>query len=571
MRTHTCGELKENNSGENVILQGWIETLRDHGKMLFISLRDRYGVTQAVAEDTELVEEARRLGSEYLIEIEGTVRKRPSGMRNPSLKTGGIEVVASRIKLLSPCGVPPFVIRDPVTAKDELRMKYRYLDLRRPSMQKKLQTRSKLINIVRSYLLERNFLEIETPYLTRTTTEGARNFVVPSRNFKGKFYSLAQSPQIYKQLLMIAGVDRYFQFARCFRDEDQRADRQPEHTQIDFEMSFVDEGDVMELVEGMIQAVFKNILRLKIKVPSERFTYKNAMEKYGTDKPDTRFGMHISDVTEIAKKSEFRIFKEAGFVKAIAVPLLTRKKIDELSEFTLKYYKSRISYLSFNKRVSGNIAKFFPLELTGELKSALSISGEITVFFCAGDWKRSLETLGAIRNKILEGETPKEKYKLLWVTDFPLFEWNEETDSWVPCHHIFTMPKTNDFKDPSTVIGKQYDLVLNGVELGSGSIRIHDRDLQERMMEIGGMSKEKRDKEFRFFLSALTYGAPPHGGIAIGLDRLLMILTGEDSIQEVIPFPKTLTGAGLMEGVPSEIDNKTLKELGIKIISTGNQ
>lgn len=565
MRTHTCGELREKNSGENVTLQGWIDAIRDHGKMVFISLRDRYGLTQVVLANTELIEKASEFGGEYVVQVEGMVRERPSGMRNLSLDTGGIEVVASQMKLLSPSDVPPFVIKDPITAKDELRMKYRYLDLRRPSMQKKLLMRSQLINTVRTYLSERNFLEIETPYLTLTTTEGARNFVVPSRNFNGKFYSLAQSPQIYKQLLMIAGVDRYFQFARCFRDEDQRADRQPEHTQIDLEASFVDEDDIMNLVEGMISAVFENILGIKIRAPFERLTYRNAMEKYGSDKPDARFDVYISNVTEIAKKSEFRIFKEAKFIKAITVPPLTRKSIDELSEFAFKYYDSKISYLSFRETLSGNVAKFFSPELSGELKSALSISGEKTVLFCAGDWKRSLETLGAVRNKILAGETPKEQYKLLWVTDFPLFEWDGETGGWMPCHHIFTMPKTDDFVDPSKVTGKQYDLVLNGTELGSGSIRIHDRVLQEKMMEIGGMSKEKRDREFGFFLSALTYGAPPHGGIAIGLDRLLMILSGENSIQEVIPFPKTLTGTGLMENVPSEIEDEKLKELGISI------
>ncbi|PIP11908.1 MAG: aspartate--tRNA ligase [bacterium (Candidatus Stahlbacteria) CG08_land_8_20_14_0_20_40_26] len=571
MRTHTCGELRAKNSGENVTLQGWIDAIRDHGKMVFISLRDRYGVTQVVLADAELIEKGKKLGGEYVVEVEGMVRERPSDMRNPSLETGKIEVVASRIKLISSSSVPPFVIKDPATAKDELRMKYRYLDLRRPSMQKNLIMRSKLINTVRAYLLKKNFLEIETPCLTRTTTEGARNFVVPSRNFKGKFYSLAQSPQIYKQLLMIAGVDRYFQFAKCFRDEDQRADRQPEHTQIDLEMSFVDEEEVMELVEGMIQTIFENILGLKVKVPFERLTYRNAMEQYGTDKPETRFDVYISDITKIAKKSEFRIFKEVKFVRALTVPLLTRKRTDEFSEFALKYYNSRISYLSFKETISGNIAKFFSSKLTGELKSALSIRGEETVLFCAGDWKRSLETLGAIRNKVLEGKTPREKYKLLWVTDFPLFEWDNKIGSWAPCHHIFTMPKTDNFKDPSKVAGKQYDLVLNGIELGSGSIRIHDRDLQERMMEIGGMNRAKRDREFGFFLSALTYGTPPHGGIAIGLDRLLMILAGKGSIQEVIPFPKTLTGAGLMEDVPSEIENEKLKELGIKITSTGNQ
>jgi len=571
MRTHTCGELRAKNSGENVTLQGWIDAIRDHGKMVFISLRDRYGVTQVVLADAELIEKGKKLGGEYVVEVEGMVRERPSDMRNPSLGTGKIEVVASRIKLISSSSVPPFVIKDSATAKDELRMKYRYLDLRRPSMQKNLIMRSKVINTVRAYLLKRNFLEIETPCLTRTTTEGARNFVVPSRNFKGKFYSLAQSPQIYKQLLIIAGVDRYFQFAKCFRDEDQRADRQPEHTQIDLEMSFVDEEEVMELVEGMIQTIFENILGLKVKVPFQRLRYRNAMEQYGTDKPDTRSDVYISDITKIAKKSEFRIFKEVKFVRALTVSLLTRKRIDEFSEFALKYYNSRISYLSFKETISGNIAKFFSSKLTGELKSALSIRGEGTVLFCAGDWKRSLETLGAIRNKVLEGKTPEEKYKLLWVTDFPLFEWDNKTGSWAPCHHIFTMPKTDDFKDPSTIAGKQYDLVLNGIELGSGSIRIHDRDLQERMMEIGGMDKAKRDREFGFFLSALTYGTPPHGGIAIGLDRLLMILAGKDSIQEVIPFPKTLTGAGLMEDVPSEIENEKLKELGIRITSTGNQ
>ncbi len=571
MRTHTCGELRNKDYKKSVLLQGWIDAIRDHGKMLFISLRDRYGITQVVVDDEKLIENVKGLGVEYVVEIKGTVRERPSGMKNQDIETGGIEVVASRIKLLSSSKVPPFVIKDPVMAKDELRLKYRFLDLRRPSMQRKLVMRSKVINTIRNYLSENNFIEVETPCLTRTTTEGARNFLVPSRNFPGKFYSLAQSPQIYKQLLMIAGIDRYFQFARCFRDEDQRADRQPEHTQIDLEMSFADDKDVMGIVERMIQSVFKDVLGIRIKKPFERITYKNALEKYGSDKPDTRFEMFITDITEIAKRSDFRIFKEAKFVKALTLPLLSRKMIDELSDFADKYYGTKISYISFKEPLSGNIAQFFPKELIDELKSTLPIDTEKTVVFCAGNWKRTLETLGAIRNRINIENTTKDEYKLLWVTDFPLFEYDDESDTWLPCHHIFTMPNTDNFKDPSKIIGKQYDLVLNGVELGSGSIRIHKRDLQEKMMEIGNISKDKRSREYEFLLSALEYGAPPHGGIAIGLDRLLMILLNEESIQEVIPFPKTTTGFGLMENVPSEIDEEKLRELGIGIKSPVNR
>lgn len=571
MRTHTCGELRNKDYKKSVLLQGWIDAIRDHGKMLFISLRDRYGITQVVVDDEKLIENVKGLGAEYVVEIKGTVRERPSGMKNQDIETGGIEVVASRIKLLSSSKVPPFVIKDPVMAKDELRLKYRFLDLRRPSMQRKLVMRSKVINTIRNYLSENNFIEVETPCLTRTTTEGARNFLVPSRNFPGKFYSLAQSPQIYKQLLMIAGIDRYFQFARCFRDEDQRADRQPEHTQIDLEMSFADDKDVMGIVERMIQSVFKDVLGIRIKKPFERITYKNALEKYGSDKPDTRFEMFITDITEIAKRSDFRIFKEAKFIKALTLPLLSRKMIDELSDFADKYYGTKISYISFKEPLSGNIAKFFPKELIDELKSTLPIDTEKTVVFCAGNWKRTLETLGAIRNRINIENTTKDEYKLLWVTDFPLFEYDDESDTWLPCHHIFTMPNTDNFKDPSKIIGKQYDLVLNGVELGSGSIRIHRRDLQEKMMEIGNISKDKRSREYEFLLSALEYGAPPHGGIAIGLDRLLMILLNEESIQEVIPFPKTTTGFGLMENVPSEIDEEKLRELGIGIKSPVNR
>ncbi len=567
MRTHTCGELKVKNSGEGIILQGWIDAIRDHGKMVFVSLRDRYGTTQVVIDDPQLMQETKNFGNEYVVEVRGTVRERPSGMKNPDIETGGIEVVASSVNVLSSSLVPPFVVKDPVMAKDELRMKYRYLDLRRPSMQKKLKMRSVLMNTIRRYLVEKDFLEIETPYLTRTTTEGARNFIVPSRNFKGKFYSLAQSPQIYKQLLMIAGVDRYFQFARCFRDEDQRSDRQPEHTQIDFEMSFADESDVMGVVEGMMQTVFRESVDVNIDVPFDRITYRDAMERYGSDKPDTRFDIPISDVTDLSRKSDFRPFKEAECIKAIVFPLLSRKKIEELADFAEKYYESKISYLSFKESPSGNIAKFISSEIADELKALLTIDRESTVFFCAGEWKKTLLTLGGIRCKMLEAEKTEEKYKLLWVTDFPLFEWDNELKDWAPCHHIFTMPKTGDLSDPSRITGRQYDLVLNGVELGSGSIRIHDRALQEKVMEIGGINKEKREKEFGFFLSALSYGTPPHGGIALGLDRLLMILSGENSIQEVIPFPKTLTGAGIMEGVPSEVNDGKLKELGIKLYS----
>lgn len=563
MRSHTCGELRERDSNKSVLLQGWIDAIRDHGKMLFISLRDRYGITQVVVNDEGLMEKVRSLGAEYVVEVEGTVRERPEEMKNPNIQTGDIEVVASRINLLSPCKVPPFVIKDPVLAKDELRMKHRYLDLRRPSMQRKLVLRSKLINSARSYLLGKDFIEVETPCLTRTTTEGARNFLVPSRNFPGTFYSLAQSPQIYKQLLMVAGIDRYFQFAKCFRDEDQRADRQPEHTQIDLEMSFVDENDVMELVEGLICSIFKDVIGIKLKTPFDRIAYKEAMEKYGTDKPDKRFDMFISDITDIAKRSDFRIFKSTNFIKALGLPLLSRKRIDEISDFAEKYYGTKISYISFKDPISGNVARFFSKGLIDELKSALTIEDEGTVIICAGNWKRSLETLGAIRNQFGE-ESVKDGFKILWVTDFPLFEYDEETSQWLPSHHIFTMPKTEDFEDPSKVIGKQYDLVLNGIELGSGSIRIHRRELQERMMEIGGIGKERRKNEYEFLLSALEYGAPPHGGIAIGLDRLLMILLGDSSIQEVIPFPKTTSGFGLMEEVPSTIKDEKLRELKIR-------
>ena len=588
-RTHTCGELRKTDFGKQVVLMGWVHRIRDHGGMIFMDLRDRYGMTQIVLNpgrgDRPV---APTLGLEYIVEVQGVVQARPEGMKNPNLSTGEIEVVATHIEILNPSEIPPFVIEENVKASEDTRLRYRFIDLRRPVMKENIILRHRVIQAIRSYLNQRNFLEIETPILTRSTPEGARDYLVPSRIYPGKFYCLAQSPQIYKQLLMISGFDRYYQIARCFRDEDQRADRQPEHTQIDIEMSFVDEEDVLELAEGMFQHVFRESKGIELKIPFPRLTYEEAVNCFGTDKPDLRFGMDIVDVTDIGKDTEFKIFRETpGCVRTIRVEgggVLSRKEIEEVESLAQKMGAKGLAWMKEEEgSLSGPLAKFFPDPLFQKLQTQYQVhQSPITshqsrssslYLFVADDPKIASQVLGKLRVELakrlnLIPESESGVYKFCWVTHFPLFEWNEEEKRWNASHHIFSMPRNPEFleKNPGKVTGKVYDIVCNGEELASGSIRIHQKELQERVMKVIGLPKEEANRRFGYLLEAFQYGAPPHGGIAPGIDRIIALLAGTSTIRDVIPFPKTSTAQALLEGAPSEVDEKQLKELKIKVV-----
>jgi aspartyl-tRNA synthetase len=567
-RTHNCGQLRKADAGTTVKLTGWVDSVRQHGKVAFLNLRDRYGITQVVAKDEKLLSSMKDVGHEYIIAITGNVIARPEGMTNPDIPTGEIDVEATQIDVVSHSNVPPFVITDDVTAKDELRLKYRYLDLRRPPMQDAIVFKSRLYQAIRTYLHDRDFIDIETPILGRSTPEGARDFLVPSRLHPGEFYSLVQSPQVYKQLLIIAGFDKYYQLARCLRDEDQRKDRQLEFTQLDIELAFVEEEDVLQLTENLMQHVFSEVMDMSIETPFKRMPYKNAIDDYGTDKPDTRYEFKLINVTDVARKSDFRVFKEKEQVKCIVLPkALSRREIDELATVA-KGYGMQLSWLKFtDEGFSGPICKFFTPELLKEFEPFVGTFPAATLLFAAGDKRASL-ALGGVRTAFIASHVPpQEGYNFVWVTDIPMFERDEATNKVVAAHHPFVMPQDPKQleNDPEDVIGRFYDLVLNGVELGSGSIRVHIRELQEKIMEIVGFTKEQRTRDFGCLLEALDYGPPPHGGIALGLDRLAITMLNKSSIQDVIAFPKTLTGLGLLEGIPSPVEEKQLKEAHIKI------
>ncbi len=564
-RTHTCGELRKSHIGKRVTLLGWISSLRDHGGIFFINLRDRYGVTQVVVDKRELIDRVKRWRSEFIIEVTGEVRERPPDAINPNMATGEIEVLADDVHLVAEAKVPPFVIADDVKVRPELRLRYRYLDLRRPAVQRNIILRATVVREIRRYLDEHGFIEIETPILAKSTPEGARDFLVPSRNFPGKFYALAQSPQLYKQLLMVAGFDRYYQLAKCLRDEDPRKDRQPEFTQVDLEMSFVTEDDVFELVEGLMSHLWKTVLGVELASPFVRMTYREAMERFGTDKPDMRFGYELRDVTPIAKASDFRIFKQADKVVALLwQDELSRKEIEELETIAKEVGVGGLAFMRVKEgTIAGGVSKYFSEELQRGLLKLLDVRGDGTILMTAGDWKPTLEAMGAIRSKLIERLDPPNEYKFVWVTDFPIVE---KTDTgYEPVHHIFSMPKRLDFEHPENMVGHVYDLVLNGVELGSGSIRAHKREIQEKLLEIIGLTKQQMEERFGFLLEALEYGAPPHGGIALGLERLVGEMVGDRHIPNFIAFPKTTTGLGLMEGIPSEVTPEQLQELHIKI------
>lgn len=589
-RTVTCGALRAADAGTTVILNGWVHRKRDHGGISFINLRDRYGLTQVVVDSdapADLAELAADLRMEFCIAVEGTVRLRPDSMKNPDMPTGEVEVVAKTVKILSRSEVPPFVIDEKTNASEELRLKYRYLDLRSDTMQRHLALRSRVAYAVREFLVKRDFLEIETPTFIKSTPEGARDYLVPSRLYPGKFYALPQSPQLYKQILMVSGFDRYFQIARCYRDEDARGDRQPEFTQIDLEMSFVSRDDVLSLIEGMMGHVFRETMKIELPATFTRLSWEDAMNRYGTDKPDLRFDLEMQDGAALADKGTFQAFKDAlaagGAIKALVVPgaaaTTSRKNIDEL-EGAAKIFKARgLGWMKVAEgeggkpALEGGISKFFEGKADEVCSELGAKPGDLLLFVADAKHRVACTALGAVRSKlgkdlnlIKEGT-----FAFAWIIDFPLFEWNEEEEKWDAAHHMFSWPQEQYHEtlesDPGSVKGDLYDLVLNGYELASGSIRIHDPELQKRIFRIVGFSEEEAAEKFGFLTEAFKYGAPPHGGIAPGLDRLVMLMAGETSIKEVIAFPKNSFAQSLMDDCPSEVDSKQLVDLHINIVN----
>ena len=577
-RTHYCGEVE--GIGNTVVVGGYVQKIRDMGTLIFIDLRDRTGIVQ-LAFDTETARDvfskASECHSEYVLLAKGVVRERES--KNTAIKTGNIEIFVDDLRILAKAQTPPFEITDETNVNEELRLKYRYLDLRRKPLQDNIIMRSKIAKVARDYFADNGFIEIETPMMMKSTPEGARDYLVPSRIHHGKFYALPQSPQIYKQLLMIAGYDRYIQLARCFRDEDLRADRQPEFTQIDMEMSFVEVEDILEIVEGLITTLFKEVLGKEITVPLPRLTYREAMERYGSDKPDTRFGMEIQNISDLVKDSEFGVFTSAieagGSVRAIvaknAVETYTRKEIDRLTEFVRGIGAKGLAYVRWvEDEPNCSFSKFMK---EGELEAILSTLGAEKgdlVLIVADKDRVTLPTLGALRLKVAKQlDIIPEGFNFLWITEFPFFEYNDETDSWDAMHHPFTMPMDECIQyldsDPEKVIAKAYDLVLNGTELSSGSIRITDYELQQKMFEALGLTEEEIEAKFGFLVEAYKYGAAPHGGCGIGLDRLAMIMCGADSLKDVTAFPKVQNASELMSNAPGLVDEKQLEELAIAI------
>ena len=583
-RTHTCGELRESDIGQQVVLNGWVDTRRDLGGLIFIDLRDRYGITQIVFEPS-LSEEAHNLAkdlrSEFVISVEGTVRKRPPETDNAALPTGHIDVMVKKLVILNEAKTTPFPIRDKIDTSEDIRLKYRYLDLRRPSVQKNLLLRHKMYQIVRKYFDENNFVEIETPVLMKSTPEGARDYLVPSRIHKGKFYALPQSPQTYKQLLMVSGFDRYFQIVKCYRDEDLRADRQPEFTQIDVEMSFVDQEDVFQTVEGLMKLLYKEIWNLELQLPLPRFTFDEAMEKYGSDKPDLRFNIELTTLNKVFANTTFKVFKDQIDSGGITTGLLanecgdyTRNQLDVLTDFVKKLGAGGLIWMRVKEggELEAPIAKFLTEEEKKNLITGINAKPGDLIFILTGRRIKTLNIMGQLRLEmarrldLIKTDSPP---KLLWVTDFPLFKWDEETKRFYAMHHPFTSPRSEDVKlmdsHPEKVKARAYDLVLNGNEIAGGSIRIHNASLQAKMFKALGIGHEEAERKFGFLMKAFKFGAPPHGGIAFGFDRMVMIFTGESSIREVIAFPKTASAISLMDDSPSNVSEEQLRELHIKI------
>jgi len=582
-RSHTCGELRTKDIGKKITLNGWVDIRRDLGGVIFIDLRDRYGKIQVVfnpKHQSEAHNKAKELRNEFVISVTGVVEHRPHGTENPEIATGGIDVLAEELTILNKAETPPFPIEDELETSEDLRLKYRYLDLRRHSLQENLLVRSRMYQVTHRYFDEQRFVEIETPVLMKSTPEGARDYLVPSRVHRGKFFALPQSPQTYKQILMVSGFDRYVQIVKCFRDEDLRADRQPEFTQIDVEMSFVDEEDVYVLAEGLMVRFFKEIHNADIPTPFPRLTYKTAMEKYGSDKPDTRFGLEFTNINKLVETSGFKVFadvvKMGGVVAGFVVPgaaSMTRNQMDMLVEFTKKLGAGGLVYFKWTESgIETAVEKFLGKDSVEKIALAMGAKKGDLVLLVSDQWSKAYSILGDLRLEmarrlnLIDGT----KQNMLWVTEFPLFEFSEEEKRFVAVHHPFTSPQVDDIplmeSDPGRVRARAYDLVLNGNEIAGGSIRIHDSQLQQQVFKLLGIDKEEAYKKFGFLLNAFKYGAPPHGGIAFGFDRLVMLLTGMKSIRDVIAFPKTASAVSLMDEAPSEVDDRQLKELHIRIV-----
>ena len=588
-RSHRCAEVTKADIGSTVTLMGWVQKSRNKGGIVFVDLRDRSGIIQVIFEngeiDQEVFEKAGKLRSEFVIAVVGRVEAR-SGAVNANLATGEIEIRARELRILSEAKTPPFPIEEDSKTREEVRLKYRYLDLRRPDLQRNMILRSRVSTLVRQFLAEEGFLEIETPTLIKSTPEGARDYLVPSRVHPGSFYALPQSPQIFKQLLMCSGYDRYFQLARCYRDEDLRADRQPEFTQIDMELSFVDVDDVIDVNERMLAFLFKEVLNVEVPLPIQRMTWQEAMDRFGSDNPDIRFGMELTDVSEVVKDCDFAVFKGAlengGSVRGINAKgqgAMPRKKIDKLVEFAKGYGAKGLAYIAIGQdgTVKSSFAKFMKEEEMNALIQAMEGENGDLLLFAADKTKLVWDVLGALRLELAKQMEllDKNEFKFVWITEFPLLEWSEEENRFVAMHHPFTMPMEEDLpyidSDPGRVRAKAYDIVLNGNEIGGGSVRIFQDDIQEKMFEVLGFTKEEAYKRFGFLLDAFKYGVPPHAGLAYGLDRLVMLMAKEDSIRDVIAFPKVKDASCLMSEAPDVVDPKQLEELGIAVVAKSEQ
>jgi len=583
-KTHNCGELGIEDVGKEVILMGWVQRRRDHGGVIFVDFRDREGLTQIVfnpEENQAVHEKAHVIRSEFVLGVRGIIRKRPEGMINPKMKTGMIEVMVTELKILNTAQTPPFQIEDGIEVSETIRLQNRHIDLRRPKLSENIITRHKTSLTVRNYLNKHGFLDIETPFLTKSTPEGARDYLVPSRVNEGCFFALPQSPQLFKQLLMIGGFDRYYQIVRCFRDEDLRADRQPEFTQIDLEMSFVGEEDIMAIAEGMMEIVFKEVLGKDVKIPFNRLTYDVAMDKYGLDKPDLRFGLELTDISDIVKNTGFKVFadvvKKGGMVKALnakGCADFSRKEIDDFTTFVAIYKAKGLAWIKVKENEwQSPIAKFFSDDEKEMMAKKINMEKDDLVLFVADRPQIVNEALGNLRNLIAEKKNliDRNEFNFVWVTHFPLFEYDEAEQRYTSVHHPFTAPMEDDYQNlsdnPLAVKSRAYDLVLNGSEIGGGSIRIHDREIQEKIFSVLKMDKAEYENKFGFLLSALESGAPPHGGMAFGFDRLVMLLCGQPSIRDVIAFPKTQRAGCLLTDAPSKATPEQLNELSLRVVT----